>query len=261
MTRVHRRAALMTGSVAPGRGDHDVHAWPAPSAARPTAPRCRPARAPAPGPAPTCGWRRRSGTRPARRGAWRPARSSCRRRPAAPPGRSRPSKIFLASSTAANETETACRAISVSVRTRLATLKAWLKSGCRCGPDRLARLGQREGVLHLAEDLRLAEHHRVEAGGDAEGVAHGVARPGACRAATRPSVEVDAALPAQVAERQRPRLARRLGHAVHLHPVAGREHDHLAQHVARLQVAEQLAQLVLLDGQLLAQLHRRVAGG
>ena len=28
-------------------------------------------------------------------------------------------------------------------------------------------------LLHLAEDLRLAEHHRVEAGGHAEGVAHG----------------------------------------------------------------------------------------
>ena len=52
-------------------------------------------------------------------------------------------------------------------------------------PDRLARLRQREGVLHLAEDLRLADHHRVEAGGHAEGVADGVARPDACRGAAR----------------------------------------------------------------------------
>ena len=43
------------------------------------------------------------------------------------------------------------------------------------GPDRLARLGERERVLHLPEDLRLAEHHRVEARGDAERVAHGLA--------------------------------------------------------------------------------------
>ncbi len=46
----------------------------------------------------------------------------------------RPAKIFLASSTAANETDTAWRAMSVSVRTRLATLKAWLKSVCSRGP-------------------------------------------------------------------------------------------------------------------------------
>ena len=57
-----------------------------------------------------------------------PAPTSSTARPA------RPAKIFLASSTAAKDTETAWRAISVSVRTRLATLKAWLKSVCSCGP-------------------------------------------------------------------------------------------------------------------------------
>jgi hypothetical protein len=36
--------------------------------------------------------------------------------------------------------------------------------------DRLAGLGEREGVLHLSEDLGLADHHRVEARGDPEGV-------------------------------------------------------------------------------------------
>ena len=48
--------------------------------------------------------------------------------------RASPAKIFFASSTAANETDTACRAISVSLRTRLATAKACVKSGCRLGP-------------------------------------------------------------------------------------------------------------------------------
>src|SRR6266571_4876633 len=45
-----------------------------------------------------------------------------------------PAKIFLASSTAANETDTACRAISVSVRTFFATAKACVNSVWRAGP-------------------------------------------------------------------------------------------------------------------------------
>ena len=36
------------------------------------------------------------------------------------------------------------------------------------------RVGQAHRVLHLAQNLRFAEHHRIEPGGDAEGVAHGV---------------------------------------------------------------------------------------
>ena len=35
-------------------------------------------------------------------------------------------------------------------------------------------LGGAHRVLHLAEDLRLAQHHRIEPGGDAERVAHGL---------------------------------------------------------------------------------------
>jgi len=46
----------------------------------------------------------------------------------------RPAKIFLASSTAAKDTETACRPISVSVRTFLATAKACVNSAWRMGP-------------------------------------------------------------------------------------------------------------------------------
>src|SRR5437870_10463006 len=45
-----------------------------------------------------------------------------------------PAKIFFASSTAANETDTAWRAISVSPRTFLATANAWVKSVCSTGP-------------------------------------------------------------------------------------------------------------------------------
>ena len=47
---------------------------------------------------------------------------------------SSPAKIFLASSTAANETDTACRAISVSVRTFFATANACVNSAWSAGP-------------------------------------------------------------------------------------------------------------------------------
>ena len=125
------------------------------------------------------------------------------------------------------------------------------------GADRLAGLGQREGVLHLPQDLRLADHHGVETGRHPEGVAHGVGvdvrvEDGLHRA------EIQTAVPAEVAEGQRARLAGRLGDPVDLHPVARREHDDLGQHAVGLDVAQQLAQLVFLDGELLAQRHRRV---
>ncbi len=123
--------------------------------------------------------------------------------------------------------------------------------------DRLAGLGQREGVLHLAEDLRLADHHGVEAGRHAEGVAHGVAIEVRIEDGLH-GAEVEAAVAAQVAEHRRPRLARRLGHAVHLDPVArGQDHE-LGEQAAALDVAQHLAQLVLLDRELLAQADRRV---
>jgi hypothetical protein len=41
--------------------------------------------------------------------------------------------------------------------------------------ERAGFVGQAHRLLHLAEDLRLAEHHRIEAGGDAEGVPRRVA--------------------------------------------------------------------------------------
>src|SRR5205807_8191354 len=85
------------------------------------------------------------------------------------------------------------------------------------GPDRLAGLGEGEGVLDLPEDLRLADHHRVEAGRYAERMANGLGID--VRVEQRLHAgQVDPAMPAQVTEGQRARLPRRLGHAVHLHP-------------------------------------------
>ena len=129
-----RWRGVITGSVAPVEVDHDVHAR---QRGRQLVPRHRRA-AQGPrqilGPRPGAVGHVDRETPPARPGAGPRARSSCRPPPGAPRGRPGPAKIFLASSTAANDTETACRAISVSVRTRLATLKAWLNSVCSCGP-------------------------------------------------------------------------------------------------------------------------------
>ena len=35
-------------------------------------------------------------------------------------------------------------------------------------------VGRADGILDLPQDLRFAQHHRIEPGGDAEGVAHGI---------------------------------------------------------------------------------------
>jgi len=41
------------------------------------------------------------------------------------------------------------------------------------GAEPAGFLGGAHRILHLPKDLRLAQHHRIEAGSDAEGVAHG----------------------------------------------------------------------------------------
>ena len=63
----------------------------------------------------------------------------------------------------------------VSERTRLATLKARRQQAVQPAAERAAILGGGVGGLELAEDLRLADHHGIEAGGDAEEVMNGVA--------------------------------------------------------------------------------------
>ena len=62
----------------------------------------------------------------------------------------------------------------VCVRTCLATWKAFWKSRLRGVVTAPAVPGQEVGVLHLAEDLRLAQDHGVEARGHPEEVLDGV---------------------------------------------------------------------------------------
>ena len=67
------------------------------------------------------------------------------------------------------------RATSVSVRTRLASANgARHARAAATGPSVPASLRRGVRLLDLAEDLRLAHHHRVERRGDAEQVAQGI---------------------------------------------------------------------------------------
>ena len=81
-------------------------------------------------------------------------------------------RIFFASSTAAYETETALFATRVSRAHPLGDRERLREELVEHRPDRLELAGVPVGVLHLPEDLRLPEHHRVEAAGDAEQVPH-----------------------------------------------------------------------------------------
>ena len=62
-------------------------------------------------------------------------------------------------------------AASVSLATRRATRMADLEEAVRHGAGAADLPGQLVGLFHLRKDLRFAEDHAVEAGGDAEQVA------------------------------------------------------------------------------------------
>ena len=63
----------------------------------------------------------------------------------------------------------------VSERTRLATLKARAQQAVQPAAERAAILGRGVGGLELAQNLRLADHHGIQAGGHAEEVMNGLA--------------------------------------------------------------------------------------
>ena len=93
-----------------------------------------------------------------------------RRRARAPAGRRATRAGSVASATAADETDTACRPIAVSVRARLPTSTAWRNVRDEQRPAGRLVLGRVPRLAHLAEDLALADDHRVEAGGHPEEV-------------------------------------------------------------------------------------------
>ena len=228
-------------------------------AARRTAPRCPTARAPAPGRATTCGWPRRSGTPPARRGAGPPARSSCRRRRRSTALPRQPGEDLLAPARRPRR-----RPRPRGARSPSPCAPAWpprtpgVKSVCSAGPTVSHAWASAKASFTWPRICGSPTIIESRLGGHAEGVAHGVLVQ--VRVEQRlHGGRVDAAVPAEMAEDRRPRLARRLRDAVDLHAVARRERrPPRAATPPPLHVAQQLAQLVLLDGELLAQRDGRV---
>ncbi len=80
-------------------------------------------------------------------------------------------KILRASSTATEAMETEFEPMSVSVRTCLAAAKADLQKVVEFAGDGAGGARYSEGLLDLAQNLRFADDHGIEAGGDAEEMA------------------------------------------------------------------------------------------
>jgi hypothetical protein len=164
------------------------------------------------------------------------------------------SKMRSARRTDAAAIETMLAPIAVVERTSLATAKElWnsLFSVVPSAPD-LAR--DAHGLLHLPEDLRFAEHHRIEPAGDAKGVAHGIP--------VRMRVEVgfdrmrgDTTVVRQPIDRR----LRRVGLAIQFCTVARRQDRRLVHVAATHQIGQRTAQLFGMKRQLLAHLKRRRA--
>src|SRR5690606_3562444 len=123
------------------------------------------------------------------------------------------------------------------------------------GADRPALLGLRVGGLHLAEDLRLADHHRLEAGGDAKNVPRGVGLRSREDVALE-RARVDRLQTRELHERRR-RWNLPRGHPVDFHAVARRHEHHLVQPGVTTQLLQHASEVVRADGEALAQLHGR----
>ena len=117
------------------------------------------------------------------------------------------------------------------------------------GAQRAGLLRLRRGLLHLTEDLRLADHHRIQRSGDAEEMPRGVLVESADGVRSRDGT--------QVAENV---LGRPLpvGDREDLEPVAGRDEQRLADAGQLAQLLEPLGDLLRRDGELLAHRDRRV---
>src|SRR5476651_2070122 len=80
-------------------------------------------------------------------------------------------KMRCDSRTAAAAIDTLCADLGGAAHF-LGDREAALEQLVQIGAQAARLVGGADGVLDLAEDLRLAQHHRVQPGGDAEGVAH-----------------------------------------------------------------------------------------
>ena len=138
----------------------------------------------------------------------------------------------MAISTAAWLTDAVARLIAVSVRARLPVSSAWRNSRFSVGLGAALGLRQLPRRAHLAEDLALAEHRRVEPGGDLEQVGDG----SVVVLAVEVRVQLVGGEAAELAEEVADvgvGAVEALGDGVDLGAVARAEHDGLADVVAR----------------------------
>ena len=149
--------------------------------------------------------------------------------------------------------DTVAAPISVSERTVFATEKVRWNSLFSSSPSVPAAWAVRTACLNWPEDLRLAQHHRIEPARHAEGVLH--------RLLLRQLVEIGLdllRLQAVVAGHPVHRRARLLGVAIDLGAVAGRDDRRLLHRAAVHQVAQRPDQALGVKHHLLA--HRQRGG-
>jgi hypothetical protein len=192
------------------------------------------------------------------RSAWRTVRSSRRRRRTAPGSRAGPRRCAGPAALPAAAIDTECAPISVVERTSLATANERWNSWCRCVPSEPASCATRDRFLHLAEDLRFAQHHRVQAGGDAEGVAHGLT----VGQHVQMRVELPRGKPLAMCQppgQRRGHLTRLLGGAIDFGAVAGRQDRPFGHQRAQAaaHVGQRFAQPLPRKGNTLAHRDRR----
>ena len=183
----------------------------------------------------------------------------CRRRRArARRGRASPPRRSAAMATAAWETEVMWRPMAGVGAGPLAGLERVAEQQVERGAGGALLAGALPGLLHLAEDLALAEHGRVEPGGDPEEVGDGR------------RVVVDVEVVAEVLGGQERDLGEEvadvlvgavepLGDGVDLGAVAGGEHDRLGHVRAGDEVVQGLRERGVADGHALEEVERRAA--
>ena len=140
----------------------------------------------------------------------------------------------------------------------LADTQCLLRQLVQGAPDRAGRVRRGVSRPELAEDLRLADHHRVQPGRDGEQVLHSRTRV------------VDVEMPGEFGQRQpgvpakhggdvRETAVEGVDDRVDLNAVAGRQHHHLGDVAAVQHLGEQLRNVVGRDGHPLQQLDRSAA--
>jgi hypothetical protein len=140
----------------------------------------------------------------------------------------------------------------------LADVQCLLRQLVQGAPDCAGRVRRSVGRPELAEDLRLADHHRLQSGRDGEKVLHRRARV------------VHVEVPGEFGQRQlgvpakhggdvRETAVEGVDDRVDLNAVAGRQHHHLGDVAAVQHLVEQLWNFAGRDGHPLEQLDRRTA--